>query len=286
MKLQDIRTWVTVPPTGIGGSFWVIVKVTTDDGIEGIGECYGIPFSGDVACRMVEDTFERYIAGEDPHDVETLFRRVYSAGFTTRCGSKSRVLRISGDPVPARVLRGLHDPLWFEEPCPPDQMDAIGKVARATSIPVATGERLAAKVEFHQVLKAGVSILQPDVGRSGGIWETRKIAVIAELYNAQIAPHIYCGPIAHAAAAHVSFASPNFLILETIRSGFHDAILSKRLRWEQGCLIAPTEPGLGIELDELVVREHPYTTGGRLHLDMCQTPLGSNNTKTITELDG
>ena len=84
MKLQDIRTWVTVPPTGIGGSFWVIVKVTTDDGIEGIGECYGIPFSGDIACRMVEDTFERFIAGEDPHDVETLFRRVYSAGFTQR----------------------------------------------------------------------------------------------------------------------------------------------------------------------------------------------------------
>ena len=84
MKLRDIRTWVTVPPNGIGGSFWVIVKVTTDDGIDGVGECYGIPFSGDIACRMIEDTFERFIAGEDPHDVETLFRRVYSAGFTQR----------------------------------------------------------------------------------------------------------------------------------------------------------------------------------------------------------
>ena len=61
----------------------------------------------------------------------------------------------------------------------------------------ATGERLTTKVEFHEALKAGASILQPDVGRSGGIWETRKIAVIAELYNAQVAPHIYCGPIAH-----------------------------------------------------------------------------------------
>ena len=84
MKLQSIETFVTVPPTGIGGSFWVIVKITTDDGIEGIGECYGIPVSADVACRMVEDTFERYIAGEDPHRVETMFRRVYSAGFTQR----------------------------------------------------------------------------------------------------------------------------------------------------------------------------------------------------------
>ena len=104
--------------------------------------------------------------------------------------------------------------------------------------------------------------------------------------GAQIAPHIYCGPIAHAAAAHVSFASPNFLILETIRSGFHDAVLRKPLRWEEGYLVAPDEPGLGIELDEQAVRDHPYTTGGRLHLEMCRTPLGSNNTKIVTELDG
>ena len=75
-------------------------------------------------------------------------------------------------------------------------------------------------------------------------------------------------------------------MLETIRSGFHDAILKQPLRWEQGYIVAPDEPGLGIELDEQVVREHPCTTGGRLHLEMCQTPLGSNNTKTITELDG
>ena len=84
MILKDIKTWVTVPPSGIGGAFWVIVKITTDDGIEGIGECYGIPVSGDIACAMVEDTFERFIAGEDPHRIETMFRRVYSAGFTQR----------------------------------------------------------------------------------------------------------------------------------------------------------------------------------------------------------
>ena len=186
-----------------------------------------------------------------------------------------------------RLARRLepYDPLWFEEPCPPDQMEAMGKVARATSIPVATGERLTTKVEFHEALKAGVAIVQPDVGRSGGIWETRKIAVVAELFNAQVAPHIYCGPIAHAAAAHVSFATPNFLILETIRSDFHDAILKRPLRWEEGYLIAPTEPGLGVELDEEVVRDHPYTTGGRLHLEMCQVPLSSDNAKRIDELE-
>lgn len=62
----------------------MIVRITTDNGIEGIGECYGIPFSGDIACTLVEYTFARFIEGEDPHNVETMFRKVYSAGFTQR----------------------------------------------------------------------------------------------------------------------------------------------------------------------------------------------------------
>lgn len=186
-----------------------------------------------------------------------------------------------------RLARRLepYDPLWFEEPCPPDQMDAIARVAAATSIPVAVGERLTTRVEFYQALKAGVSILQPDVGRSGGIWETKKIVQLAELFNAQLAPHIYCGPIAHAAAAHVAFSCPNFLILETIQTEFHDAVLQKPLAWEAGYMPAPGEPGLGIVLNETVVESHPYSSGGRLHLEMCQTVLDSNNQKTITELD-
>ena len=411
MKLKDIKTWVTVPPTGIGGSFWVIVKVTTDNGIEGIGECYGIPVSGDIACAMVEDTFQRFFVGEDPRHVETLFRRVYSAGFTQRPdismmavfsgieialwdivgkayeqpvyqllggqfhprirtytylypktvaddgnpgegaadvyhdgdAAAERALEyvemgftaVKQDPAGpygfqggrelsltelsrcednickireavgdrADILFGTHgqmttssairlarrlepyDPLWFEEPCPPDQMEAIGKVTAATSIPISTGERLTTKVEFHQALKAGVSILQPDIGRSGGIWETKKIAAIAELFNAQIAPHIYCGPVAHAAAAHLSFSCPNFLMLETIQTDFHDAILQKPLAWEEGYMPAPTAPGLGIELNEAVLEAQPYTTGGRLHLEMCQSVLDSNNQKIITELE-
>ena len=106
-----------------------------------------------------------------------------------------------------------------------------------------------------------------------------------ELFNAQVALHIYCGPIAHAAAAHVAFSCPNFLILETIQTEFHDAVLMKPLAWEAGYMPAPGEPGLGIVLNETVVESHPYRSGGRLHLEMCQTVLDSNNSKTITELD-
>ena len=411
MKLESVETHAVVPPSGIGGSFWIFVKVTTDDGITGVGECYGIPFSADVACQMVEDTFDRFIAGEEPHRVETMFRRVYSAGFTQRpdptmmsvfSGIEIAVWDILGkaagkpihqliggafhdrlrtytylypasvhdpslladdEPDPyhdgeaaaeraaayvelgftavkqdptgpysfqggrelslgelerseqnirlireavgdrADILFGTHgqmttssairlarrlepyDPLWFEEPCPPDQMDAIGIVAAATSIPVATGERLTTKVEFHQALKAGVSILQPDIGRSGGVWETKKIAALAEVYNAQIAPHIYCGPIAHAAAAHVALTCPNFLILETIRTPFHDDVVKHPLAWDRGYLEAPTAPGLGVELDMEVVAAHHYADhGGRLHLEMTQVPLPSDNTKTVFDL--
>jgi len=158
-------------------------------------------------------------------------------------------------------------------------------VAAATTIPVATGERLTTRVEFHQALRAGVAIVQPDIGRSGGVWETKKIAVMAELFNAQIAPHIYCGPVAHAAAMHVGFSSPNFLILETIQTPFHDAVLKKPLAWEVGYMLAPTEPGLGIELNEAAIASQPYTTGGRLHLEMSHTPLDSNNQRLVTDLD-
>ena len=186
-----------------------------------------------------------------------------------------------------RLARRLeqYDPLWFEEPCPPDQVDAIGRVAASATIPVATGERLTTKVEFHHALKAGVSILQPDIGRSGGIWETKKIAVISELYNAQVAPHIYCGPVAHAAAAQVAFSAPSFLILETIQTEFHDAVVKQPLGWDSGFMTAPTAPGLGVELNDDVIAAHPYTTGGRLHLEMTQTVLDSANTKLVSEVD-
>ena len=145
------------------------------------------------------------------------------------------------------------------------------------------GHRRTRPVRNPAKYKAG-NTFQPDIGRSGGIWETKKIAIVAELFNAQVAPHIYCGPVAHAAALHVAFSIPNFLILETIQTEFHDAILNKPLTWEAGYMLPPKSPGLGIELNESVIEAHPYQTGGRLHLEMCQVPLDSNNRKIITEL--
>ena len=75
------------------------------------------------------------------------------------------------------------------------------------------------------------------------------------------------------------------LILETIQTDFHAAVLQAPLQWEDGYMLAPTASGLGIELNEEVIAAHPYTTGGRLHLEMTQTPLSSDNTFLVTDVD-
>jgi len=175
-----------------------------------------------------------------------------------------------------RLARRLepYDPLWLEEPVPPENVDEMARVARSTSIPIAAGERLSTKYEFARVLAAGAaSILQMALGRVGGILEAKKIAGMAETYYAQIAPHLYCGPIEGAANVQIGACSPNFLIQESIETwgGFHAEILKQPVVWEDGYVIPPTGPGLGVELDEEVAARHPYT-GTRLHLEMLDEP--------------
>ena len=164
------------------------------------------------------------------------------------------------------------DPLWFEEPIPPGNFDEMGKVALSTTIPIATGERLATKYEFSKILQSqGASILQINLGRAGGILEAKKIAAIAETYYAQIAPHLYCGPIVGAANIQISACCPNFLILEGIKDwkGFYSEILNEPIQWEKGNIIPPKKPGLGVELNENVANKHKYT-GTKLHLEMVE----------------
>lgn len=168
-----------------------------------------------------------------------------------------------------------YDPLWLEEPTPPDDLAGMARVAASTSIPIATGERLTTKGEFARVLESGAAdILQPNLGRAGGILEGKKIAALAEAHNAQIAPHLYCGPIVGAANVQLATCSPNFLILEGIEDwgGFHADLLVTPMTWEDGYVIPPTGPGLGVELDEDVARAHPYDGDG-LHLDMTERPV-------------
>jgi L-alanine-DL-glutamate epimerase-like enolase superfamily enzyme len=163
--------------------------------------------------------------------------------------------------------------LWFEEPVPPDNIPAMAEVARALRIPVATGERLTTKQEFAAVLAAGAAgILQPALGRAGGLWEGKKIATLAEVHNALVAPHLYAGPVAWAANIHLAATCPNLLMVETIETPFHDALIGGRIRVEGGYIRPPDAPGLGIEVDEALARARPYRGEG-LHLAMQEAPV-------------
>ena len=175
-------------------------------------------------------------------------------------------------PGACRMARRLepYDPLWFEEPVPPDMPEAMAAVQRSTTVPVATGERLSTKWEFARVLETGAArILQPQIGRLGGILEGKKVAAMAEAKYVQIAPHLYCGPVGGAANIQLAFSIPNFLILESIErwDGFHADLLKTPIRWEEGFVLPPEAPGLGVELNEEVARAHPYT-GDELHIMM------------------
>ena len=395
MKLQEIRSFVVGnPPPHNGGRYFIFARLTTADGITGIGEAYGVPFDPHQVARLIEDVFGRYLQGEDPHDIERIWRRVYSSGYSqhpdltlmgvlsalemacwdiigkaagqpaykllggrvharlrtytyiyARPGDRTDVYQdpdlaaeraaeylaqgftaLKFDPLgpysafdgrqpslaaldrcerfmkqlraavgsKADLLFGTHgqmtaagairlagriepyEPLWFEEPVPPDAPEEMGKVARATRVPIAAGERLATKYDFARLLQAGgAAILQPNLGRVGGLLEAKKIAALAEVQHVQIAPHLYCGPVVGAANIQLATCSPNFLILEGIErwQGLHAQLLRKPIRWEDGYVIPPTEPGLGVELDEAVALAHPYA-GAALHLEMASEPVG------------
>ena len=187
-------------------------------------------------------------------------------------GTHGQMTAASAIRLAKRIER--YDPLWLEEPVPPDNVAEMARVAHAIDIPVATGERLATKYEFASLLGAqAVAIIQMALGRVGGILEAKKIAGMAEAHYAQIAPHLYCGPIEGAANIQIDTCSPNFLIQEGIQTwgGFHAEILKKPIEWQDGYIIPPTAPGLGVELDEEVAAKHPYT-GDMLHLEMLADP--------------
>ena len=392
MKLADLDVIVTAPPApGWGGRYWILVKVTTDDGITGWGECYASSVGPVAMEAVIRDVFDRHMAGETPENIELMFRRAYSSGFTQRpdltvmgafSGLEIACWDILGkargrpvwallggrmwdrvrcytylyplaghdlaafwtasdlaaesaadcvargytavkfDPAGPYTMRGGHmpamsdisqsvafcsaireavgdradllfgthgqfttagairlgqalepySPLWFEEPVPPDAIKEMARVAQAVRIPVATGERLTTKAEFAQILRAGAaSILQPALGRAGGIWEMKKVAAIAEVHNAQMAPHLYAGPVEWAANLHLATSIPNLLMAETIETPFHDALIKGTIRVEDGFVSLGDAPGLGIEVDEDLARAHPYTGDG-LHLQMQDAP--------------
>lgn len=153
-------------------------------------------------------------------------------------------------------------PMFVEEPVLPEYTHLLGQVAQATTLPVATGERLYSRADVLPALRAGVAVLQPDLSHAGGISETRRIASLAETFDAGIAPHCPLGPLALAASLQIAFSTPNFVIQEQ-SIGIHynrgaellDYVLDREVfRFHDGHLLRPTGPGLGVRVDEAAVR--------------------------------
>ncbi len=396
MRLDHLDIFaVAPPPPGWGGRYWLIVRVTTETGITGLGEVYAAGVGPEAMRAVITDVFTRHMQGEHPENIELMSRRVQSSGFTQRpdptifgafsglemaCwdilgkarerpvwallgGRMNAEIRaytylypeprhdptafwtspeMAAEAAAARVAEGWtavkfdpagpytirgghmpamadidlsarfcaairdavgtsadllfgthgqfipggairlakaiepHDPLWFEEPIPPDNLPGLAEVAAHTSIPVATGERLTTKGEFAQALAHGARILQPALGRAGGIWEGKKIAILAEAAGAQLAPHLYAGPVEWAANVHLGVSCANLLMVEAIETDFHEKLVTGRPRVENGFVTAPEAPGLGIELNDEIARAHLYT-GDRLHLEMQEAPCDWQN---------
>jgi galactonate dehydratase len=151
-------------------------------------------------------------------------------------------------------------PMFIEEPCLPENVDAMVGVARATTIPIAAGERLFTKWGFRELIeKRAVSIVQPDLCHAGGILEAKKIAAMAESHYGAIAPHNPLGPVSLAACLQLDACTPNFLIQEhpTLddRSDLGHGILKKPFQIVDGYIQLPEGPGLGIELDEEALQD-------------------------------
>lgn len=182
----------------------------------------------------------------------------------------------------ARALEPFR-PMFFEEPVLPENNEALIELARHTSVPIATGERMFTRWDFKPLLASGaVDIIQPDLSHAGGIWEVRKIAAMAEAYDVAVAPHCPLGPIALAASLQLDFCTPNAFIQEQ-SLGIHYNQGSDLLdyltdpgvfNYRDGYVERLSAPGLGIEVDEAKVREQA-AIGHRWRSPVWRHPDGS-----------
>lgn len=159
-------------------------------------------------------------------------------------------------------------PGWFEEPVPPENVQALAEVRQAVAhlgIPVAAGERLFTRYLYLDLFRLrAADVIQPDVCHAGGIAETRKSAAMAEAHYIPVAPHNACSPVGTMASLHVAACTPNFKIQETfddmVEPWVRDAVIGRPVM-KDGHFDLPDKPGLGVDLDEDVIAQHPPMDG-------------------------
>lgn len=152
-----------------------------------------------------------------------------------------------------------YDLFFFEEPLPPENLDAFVQLKASTKTPIATGERYVARHQFREVLeKYACDYIQPDAIYTGGMNELRKIAMMAEAYYCPVVPHNCNGPVCTAATIHAAACMPNFRIMEYIPVPEREDILVEPLVMKDGAFELPTKPGLGVELNKEVFDQYVY----------------------------
>jgi galactonate dehydratase len=156
--------------------------------------------------------------------------------------------------------------MWLEEPVPPENMDALLKVRQSTRTPICVGENAYTRFQYRDMFqKQATDIVMPDIMRMGGLSEARKVANMAELYYIPVAPHCVSSPVGMMAACHVCASIPNFLTLEfhgLRREHWASLIVGDKSIIQNGYVTVTDKPGLGVELDDEIARQHVHTRMG------------------------
>jgi len=153
-------------------------------------------------------------------------------------------------------------PLYYEDPIVPDSVQSHAEVARAIRLPVATGERLHSLVEFRELLVAGgAKYVRVDPCLAGGPSAMKKIAALAEAFHVGVIPHGALSPVATAIAVQVDACIPNFVLQDWLGDDLppRSELLVENLRFQDGYLLLPERPGLGVRLKPDIARDYPPT---------------------------
>ena len=160
-----------------------------------------------------------------------------------------------------RKLERFH-PVWCEEPVAPESIDLLAEVKKQTTLPVAAGERLYTLADFYRLISLrAVDVVQMDISHCGGLWLSKKIAAMAAVQDIQVSPHCSVGPVALAACLHFDLSTPNFMVQEAFAEfdvPWRNSLVCGWNPIREGAFFLPEAPGLGLELDEEVIGEHPY----------------------------
>ena len=177
------------------------------------------------------------------------------------------LVEVHGRLAPSDAIRiGIameeYRPFVYEEPVPPQNLDALQRVSESVNIPIATGERLYTKWDYTDLLQRQiVKMIQPDIVQAGGILELKKIAAMAEAHYVGFQPHNPYGPLCSIASLHVDACTPNFMIQEGgIHPWFQDACIGDFPIQKDGFLPLPTAPGLGVEMNEDWLKQNQWRT--------------------------